>query len=254
MIVGPGWAFLGLVAVGLAAVVLLSGCGLVVVDDPASGETQLSAPALVEADPVVEAQRAGAWTVSVGRVRGEMRRGALRLKSPDCKGTPSGSAFALGSGIVLAQADVLPGGGTVKVAARKRRAKALRAAAYRLGQLAIARVDGRVPRRIPVARAALGASVAVVGYPLSPSPRLLRGVVVDRVAGAPFGLRGRVLRLTSPLRGDEPGGPVIDAKGRIVAVAFTTDPATGLAVAVPLETLGKLVRARALEARPACDD
>jgi hypothetical protein len=255
LIVGPGWAFLGLVAVGLAALVLLSGCGLVVVDDAASGRTRLAAPALVEADPGVEAQRAGSWTLSLRRTRKVVRGGLLRLKSPECDGTPSGSGFALDSRIVLAQAGVLPGAGAVRVAARMRRPRTLGAArVYRLGELGIARVDGRLPRRIPLAAgAALGASVAVVGYPLPPSPRLLRGVVVDRVAGAPFGVKGRVLRLTAPLGHDDPGGPVIDAKGRLVAVAFTTDPTTGLAVAVPLEALRTLVVAGALQALPACD-
>jgi S1-C subfamily serine protease len=255
LIVGPGWAFLGLAAIGLAALVLLSGCGLIVVDDPSSGRTRLAAPALVDADPAVEARAAGVWTVSLGRARKQVRRGVLRVKAPRCDGTPSGSGFALDSGIVLAQADVLPGAGTLKVAPRRRPAKPFGAThVYRLGELGIARVDGRLPRRISTAPgAALGASVAVVGYPLSASPRLLRGVVVDRVAGAPFGVRGRVLRLTAPLRRDEPGGPVIDAKGRLVAVAFTTDPTTGLAVAVPLDTLRSLVAARALEVRPPCD-
>jgi hypothetical protein len=78
-------------------------------------------------------------------------------------------------------------------------------------------------------------------------------VVVDRVAGAPFGVHGRVMRLTSALRHDEPGGPVIDAKGRIVAVAFATDPRTGLAVAIPIRTLRSLVARRALEALPPCE-
>jgi trypsin-like peptidase len=255
LIVGPGWAFLGLVAIGLAALALVPGCGVVVVDDPSSGLGRLAAPALVEADPAVEALPAGVWTVSVARARHQVRRGLLRLKSPGCDGTPSGSGFALDSRIVLAQADVLPGAGTLRVAPRKRRAKSFGAKrVYRLGELGLARVDGRLPRRLPIARGTgLGASVAVVGYPLSARPRLLRGVVVDRVAGAPFGVRGPVLRLTSPLRPDEAGGPVIDAKGRIVAVAFTTDPTTGLAVAVPLTTLRSLVEARALEALPQCE-
>jgi hypothetical protein len=72
-------------------------------------------------------------------------------------------------------------------------------------------------------------------------------VVVDRVPRAPFGVRGRVLRLSSALREDEPGGPVLDPKGRIVAVAFAVDPSTGLAVTVPLSTLRSLVASRALE-------
>jgi S1-C subfamily serine protease len=235
--------------------VLASGCGVLVVADPSSGETKLAAPALVEPEPEVAARRAGVWTVSLGRARKQVRRGLLRLKSASCDGTPSGSGYALDGHIVLAQVDVLPGAGILKVAPRKRRAKTFGARhVFELGELGVARVDGRLPRRLSSAPGApLGASVAVVAYPLTSSPRLLRGVVVDRVAGAPFGVRGRVLRLTSPLRPDDPGGPVIDAKGRLVGVAFTTDPTTGLAVAVPLDTLRSLVTKRALEAQPPCE-
>jgi S1-C subfamily serine protease len=225
------------------------------VADPSSGETKLAAPALVEPEPEVAARRAGVWAVSLGRARKQVRRGLLRLKSASCDGTPSGSGYALDGHIVLAQVDVLPGAGILKVAPRKRRAKTFGARhVFELGELGVARVDGRLPRRLSSAPGApLGASVAVVAYPLTSSPRLLRGVVVDRVAGAPFGVRGRVLRLTSPLRPDDPGGPVIDAKGRLVGVAFTTDPTTGLAVAVPLDTLRSLVTKRALEAQPPCE-
>ena len=103
-------------------------------------------------------------------------------------------------------------------------------------------------------RTASGASVAVVGYPLSRAPRLFPGVVVDAVAGAPFGIRGPVLRLTSDLRADEAGGPVVDAKGRIVAVAFTTDPRTGFAIAAPISTIRSSVANGSLEALARCDD
>ena len=103
-------------------------------------------------------------------------------------------------------------------------------------------------------RAHSGASVAVVGYPLSRAPRLFPGVVVDTVAGAPFGVRGPVLRLTSDLRRDEAGGPVVDAKGRIVAVAFATDPRTGFAIAAPVSTIRSSVAAGSLEALSRCDD
>lgn len=254
MIVGPGWAFLGLLAVGLAALALIPGCGLVVVAQAPAGDMRLAAPRLVDADPAVEARPAGAWTVSVARARRQVRGALLRVTTPDCKGRPTGSGFALDSTILLAQRDVLPGASTLGVARRKGHVRSLRAEhVYRLGELGLARIEGRPLRRAPTARNVdLGASVAVVGYPLSRTPRLLRGVVVDSVAGAPFGVRGRVLRLTSALRSGEPGGPVVDAKGRIVAVAFATDPGTGFAVALPLGTLRSLVAAGALEALPSC--
>ena len=255
MIVGPGWGFLGLLAVGLAAFALIPGCGLVVVPAAPGGDARLAAPGLVDADPAVEVLPAGVWTLSRARAERQVRSGLLRVKTPACKGRPSGSGFALDATLLLAQRDVLPGASALRVAPRKGRARSLRAErVYRLGELAVARVARPLPRSLPAAAdVALGASVAVVGYPLTSKPRLLRGVVVDRVAGAPFGVRGRVLRLTSALRPDEPGGPVVDAKGRIVAVAFTRDGATGFAIAVPLSTLRSLVARRALEALEPCE-
>ena len=256
MIVGPGWGFLGLFAIGLVAFALIPGCGLVVVPAAPTDDARLAAPGLVDADPAVEVLPAGVWTVSRARAQGQVRRALLRVKTPGCKGRPAGSGFALDTRILLAHRDVLPGASALRVAPRKGRARSLRAErVYRLGELGIARVERRLPGRPPSApNVALGASVAVVGYPLSARPRLLRGVVVDSVAGAPFGVRGRVLRLTSVLRPDDPGGPVLDAKGRIVAVAFATDPGTGFAVAVPIGTLRALVAARALEALEPCGD
>jgi hypothetical protein len=255
VIVGPGWAFLGLIVLGIAALFVIPGCGLVVVDAAPSGHVQLAAPPLVEANPAVLARPAAVAAVSLGRARRQARRGVLRVRSSGCDDMPTGSGFALDPRILIAQLDVLPGANTLRVARRNGRAKPFGATrVYRLGELGIARVDGRLPRPLPVEPdTALGAPVAVVGYPLAPRPRLLRGVVVDRVAGARFGVRGRVLRLTSALEPDEPGGPVIDARGRIVAVAFTTDPRTGFAVAVPIRTLRALVAGRALEALPPCE-
>lgn len=254
MIVGPGWAFLGLLAIGIAAIVLLPGCGLVVVDAAPSGEVRLDAPRLVEAEASVEGQPAVVATVSPVRARREVRRGALRIRNTGCDGIPTGSGFALGSGLLVAHRDVLPGAGRLRVSSRNGRARTVDAVrVYRLGEFGIARVGGRLPRPLPSASTALGASVAVIGYPLSARPRLFRGVVVDRASGAPFGVRGSVMLLSSALERNEAGGPVIDAKGRLVALSFTTDPRTGLTVAVPVRTLRSLVTEGALDALPRCD-
>jgi hypothetical protein len=255
MIVGPGWPLVGLVAIGIAALALVPGCGLLVVDKTPTGDARLDAPALVEADARVERLAVRQRQVTPARARQQVRRGALRIRATDCDGIPTGSGFAVDSKILIAARDVLPGAGRLRVARRGGRPKALAASrVFRLGELGIAQVDKRLPRSMPLGRStALGASVALVGYPLSAKPRLLRGVVVDRVAGARFGVRGEVLRLTSVLAHDDPGGPVIDARGRIVGVAFTTDPSTGFTVAAPLSTLRSLVARRALDAVQPCD-
>jgi serine protease DegQ len=248
-------ARLVMLGVWAVAALLLAGCGIVVVDEPKGDPQRIAAPWLVDVDPSVEAETS-ARTLAVSRrsAKRQVRRGALRIRNTGCDGMPTGSGFALDSTLLIAHRDVLPGAGTLKVAPRKGRRLTVDATSvYRLGDFGIARVERRVPRTLPLGRrVALGASVVVVGYPLAGKPRLLRGVVVDRVPGAPFGIRGRVLRLTSALRHDEPGGPVLDPRGRIVAVAFDVDPGTGLAVAVPIRTLRSLVAARALEALEPC--
>jgi len=254
LILGAGWAFLGLVVVGLAMLVLVPGCGLVVVNESPAGEVDLAAPALVEADPAVEARTAPVATMSLARVRRQARSAALRIRNAGCD--RAGSGFALDSKLLLAGRDVVPGAGALRISSRKSAARAVGASrVYRLGDLVVARVAGRLPRRgAAVTRAHSGASVAVVGYPLSRAPRLFPGVVVDTVAGAPFGVRGPVLRLTSDLRRDEAGGPVVDAKGRIVAVAFATDPRTGFAIAAPVSTIRSSVAAGSLESLSRCGD
>ena len=256
MILGAGWAFLGLVVVGLAMLVLVPGCGLVVVNESPAGGVDLAAPALVEADPAVEAKTAPVATMSLARVRRQARSTALRIRNVGCDRVRAGSGFALDSKLLLAGRDVVPGAGALRISSRKSAARAVAASrVYRLGDLVVARVANRLPRRGAAAtRIASGASVAVVGYPLSRAPRLFPGVVVDSVAGAPFGVRGPVLRLTSDLRGDEVGGPVVDAKGRVVAVAFETDPRTGFAIAAPISTIRSSVAAGSLEAISHCDD
>lgn len=255
MILGPGWAFLGLLAIGIAAVLLLPGCGIVVVDAAPGGDLRLYAPRLVEADATVEKRTASVASLSVSRARRQVRSGALRIRTTGCSDIPTGTGFALDPQLLLAHRDVLPGSSALRVARRAGPARTVDAVrVYRLGELGIARIAGRLPRALPYAQsAALGSSVAVIAYPLSARPSLRRGVVVAEVPGGRFGIRGHVLLLTSTLAKDDEGGPVIDAKGRIVAVAFDTDGRTGLAVAAPIRTVRSLVAAHALEALPACD-
>lgn len=255
MSIGPGWPFLGLVVTGILALVLLPGCGLLVVDQAPGDRVRLDAPSLADVDPRVDALTAPIRTLSARSAKRNVRRGAVRIRNTGCDGTPTGLGFALDSRLLVARRDVLPGGGGLRVATRRGRAIAVAAPrVYRLGEFGIARVERRLPRPLPLGRSlALGASVAVIRYPLTGRTRLLPGVVVDRVAGARFGVRGDVVRLTSALPDDEPGGPVIDARGRIVAVAFATDPQTGFAVAVPVGALRALVAKGALDALPRCD-
>ena len=254
MIVGPGWAFLGLLAIGIAAVVLLPGCGIVVVDAAPSGEVRLYAPRLVEADASVEARSAAVSTLSLARARRQVRRGALRIRNTGCDGIPTGSGFALGSGLLIAYRDVLPGAGRLRVVSRNGRARTVDAVrVYRLGEFGIARVGGRLPRPLPTAGAphwALGRRDRISALRAAPPPS--RESSWTRPPGPLRGSRTRdapVLRA----RRTRPAARSSTPRAELVALAFTTDPRTGLTVAVPVRALRSLVTAGALDALPRCD-
>jgi hypothetical protein len=237
----------------LAVTVLLTGCGIVVTDKAPTDDLQLAAPTLVEAFPEVEALAAApSRALSRGRARRLARRAALQIRVPACDDDSTGRGFALGSHTLVANRDALPGDGWVRVWTANRRSTALGpASAYRVGELGVARVDRPLPRRLRLAGSvAAGASVVVVTE-RNGKLRMLPGVVVDSVRGAPYDARTKVLRVTSAVReGDV--GPVLDAKGRIVAVAFAVDSRTTLGVALPVSALRGRAAARTFEALDAC--
>ena len=244
-------------ALGLTLVVtiLLTGCGILVTDDLPTDDLQFSAPALAQAFPEVEALVAApTGTLSLGRARRISQRAALRIRIPACDDDSTERGFAVGSHTLVAHRELLPGGGWVRVWTANRRSTAVGAAtAYRIGELGVARVARSLPRKLPLAASvAAGASVVVVAE-RGGKLRMLPGVVVDSVRGAPYGARTKVLRLTSAVReGDT--GPVLDAKGRLVAVMFAVDPRTTLAVALPVSALRGRAATRTLEALDACED
>lgn len=243
------------VALGLTLVVaaLLTGCGIVVTDEAPTDQIQIDAPPLVPAFTEVEALAAPIGTLSLARARRIARRTALQIRIPACDEDAVARGFALGARTLIADEDAIPGAGWVRVTTTNRRSVAVGpSSAYRVGELGVARVARALPRKLPLALSvASGASVVVVAE-RNGKLRMLPGVVVDSVKGTPYGVRTKVLRVTSALQ-DGDVGPVIDAKGRIVAVAFAVDPPTTLGVAVPVSALRGRAVARVGEALDACD-
>ena len=243
-------------ALGLTLVLttILTGCGIVVADEAPTDPVQIAAPPLVPVFPEVEALApASTRTLSLGRARRVARRAALRILIPACDDESKGRGFALDSHTLIGHRDVLPGAGFLRVWTANRRSTAVGAAgAYRVGDLGVARVARTLPRKLTLGRSiAAGASVVAVAE-RGGKLRMRPGVVVDSIPGAPYGARTKVLRVTSAVREDDVG-PVLDAKGRIVAVVFAIDPRTTLGLAIPASSLRELVAKRRLEAREACD-
>jgi hypothetical protein len=243
-------AGLGVVVV---ATLLLTGCSVLVTKEAPAEPIQISAPPLVGVDPYVEALAPAPYrSLTPTRARRLVQRAALRILIPSCDDEPQGRGFAVDAHTLVAHRDVIEGSGWVRVFAANRRSTAVGAgSAYRLGELGVVRVARAVPRRlVPARTVAAGASVVVVAE-RNDKLRMLPGVVVDSVPGARYGVRTKVLRVTSAIR-DGDAGPVIDAKGRVVGVVFAVDERTTLGLALPISALRGRAVARSLGARDAC--
>lgn len=118
-----------------------------------------------------------------------------------------------------------------------------------LGDIAVITVAGVLPVSADLeGRGGPGAPVTAVGFPSGGPLELAEGEVVDEVDGRGFGVAGPVLRVTSELEPGNSGGPLLDARGRVVGVAFAVEVATGLGLALPLDTVDALLD----EAVPGC--
>jgi len=244
------------VALGLTLVltVLLTGCGVVVTDEAPTGDIRAAAPALLSVFPEVGALApVPARTLSLGKARRLTGKTALEIRIPACDDDPLGRGFALDAHTLVADRDAIPGGGWVRVETANRRSTAVGAAsAYRIGELGIVQVARRLPRTIGSdPNVGAGASVVVVTE-RNGKLRLLPGVIVDSVPGAPYGTKTTVLRLSSDVR-DGDAGPVLDARGRIVGAVFGVDEGTSLGLALPVGALRGRAAGRTVETLDACD-
>ena len=244
------------VALGLALVVtaLLTGCGIVVAEEAPTDLIQIDAPGLVPVFPEVEAIAAApVSSLPTPRARADARRAALQIRIPACDDDSAGRGFAIGSHTLVAPRNALSGAGFVRVWTANRRSTAVGAATvYRVGALGVATVARAVPRRLALGRSIGSGTPVTAVVERNGKLRMLPGVAVDSVPGAPFGVRGTVLRLTSDLR-DGDVGPVLDAKGRVVGAVFAVDPGTTLGLALPVSALQGRGPARTLDALEACD-
>ena len=141
MILGAGWAFLGLVVVGLAMLVLVPACGVVVVNEAPGSAVDLKAPALVEADPAVEARTAAVATMSLARARRQTRSVGAAHSQRRVRPGPGGRRGSRStSSLLLADREVVPGASALRISSRKSAAQSGRR---------VARLPPRGSRRRP---------------------------------------------------------------------------------------------------------
>jgi len=238
----------------LGTALLGAGCGVQAASPPKE-EPAITVPSLVRLSPLVEREaHVSLPLLQRDSARREAETLTLRVRNVNCQGIGTGSGFAVSRKVLITNRHVLTGADALEVNTWDGHTFEVSVALVgSLGDLGIAEVDGSLPRVAHFgSSASAGDLVTAVGYPLGGPLTLSPGTVVDETDGRRFDIAGPVLRLTTPIEPGNSGGPVLDSGGRVVAVIFATEIATGLALAIPVDTLVRLAEAGGFQSVPPC--
>lgn len=178
----------------------------------------------------------------------------VRIRNVSCEGVGTGSGFALSDHVLITNRHVLAGADDLEVSTWDGKSLSVGTARVGvLGDLGVAVVGGALPRAGAYGPAPADRDrITVVGYPRGGPLKISEGTVIDRVDGGRFDVEGTVLRLTAKVVPGNSGGPVLDAKGRVVAIVYAIETATGFGLAIPVDTMRRLVDAGGYTDVPAC--
>ena len=101
-----------------------------------------------------------------------------------------------------------------------------------------------------------------VGYPLGGALTLTHGKVLGYLDGTRLGpsiaFPGQVIEVSAPVKHGNSGGPLLDARGRLVGVVFAAAPgasyttSSGITFALPLNSIRALSQQGSSEAVQPC--
>jgi S1-C subfamily serine protease len=241
-------------AAALLAALLLTGCG-VRASEPPDEEPAFAVPELIPVSGAVpEAVRVEIPRLAKDSAERRARRLTVRVRNVSCLGVGVGSGFAIARNVLVTNRHVLAGAELVEVSTWDGRTLPASAAEVGvLGDLGLAYVEGALPQVGSYGRTPEpGDEVTVVGYPGGEELTLSTGTVVDLRRGDAHGIPGRIMRLTSRVVPGNSGGPVLDRRGKVAGVVYAYELGTGLALAIPVDTLRRLAREGGYETVPPC--
>jgi S1-C subfamily serine protease len=237
-----------------AAACLLTGCGMRAAEPP-DEEPRVAPPALVPvSDDVPEAVRVRIPRLAKDSAERRAHRLTVRVRNVSCVGVGVGSGFAIADDVLVTNRHVLAGADSIEVSTWDGRTLAATAAEVGvLGDLGVASVAGSLPQVGTYgAPPRPGDAVTVVGYPAGGELTLSPGTVIDLRPGRRYGIQGRIMRLTARVIPGNSGGPVLNGRGKIAGVVYAYEFGTGFGLAIPVDTLRRLVREGGYEPVPPC--
>jgi S1-C subfamily serine protease len=173
----------------------------------------------------------------------------VRVLSTACGLGIEGSGWAVRPNLLVTNAHVIAGADDTTVTTQSGVELDATAVYYQPeDDLALLRIDSRLPALPTSSERPVGASAAVLGYPENGPYRVTPariGETRDTLSEDSYG-RGPIERTITSLRGDvrsgNSGGPLVDAAGRVVGVVFaaTTGGPTG-GFAIPVEEVREAV-------------
>jgi S1-C subfamily serine protease len=230
--------------------VLLSGCAGLADKPPDQRAAQVPPVHRIKTQVIIAASRPLPSLISQS-MRRKAERLVVRVRNVIC-GVGVGTGFALDEHTLLTNRHVLAGADRVEISTWD--GHLLTASTEKVGALVdmgIASVAGRLPSSgTGYAEPRAGMRVTVVGFPLGGPLTFSTGRIVDFVEG--WRIPGKVMRLTAHVEPGSSGSPVLDQQGDVVGIVYALEVATGLGVAIPIDTLRHVVQHGGYEPLPSC--
>jgi putative serine protease PepD len=182
------------------------------------------------------------------------RDATVLVSARSCGQLVRGSAFAV-SGRLVTNRHVVSGAAEVVVAGSAVVEGARVLDAHASLDLAVVSGVGTPELELATDRPGVGTPVVLAGRPGGGPVAVATSTVHLYGDGRPWGMSGEVLLLDTPTGAGWSGGPVLDRRGRVVAVLAAQDQVTGLALAVPVTDLGPWLgqaHGEPIDRTPAC--
>ena len=247
---------LGVASLVALALVLGVGAALGFGVTPLPGAERL--PAVATLAPVARGALARApQRLAQDTLRRAAERLTLRVRNISCSGIATGSGFPIDEHTIITNRHVLAGAAVLELNTwdgTSLDADVDESSTARLVDIGATRVAAKLPAIAELGPDPKpGQKVTAVGYPLGGQLALSPGRVVGYLDGhslpGEIAFPGRVMQVSSRIKHGNSGGPLLDARGRVVGVIFAGEPGVTaqdymrVAYAIPLSSVRTLMQA-----------